>query len=186
MSEDPLQWLDIEHHNLTAAVVQTCGAGLYEAEDRIGQAHVRFSQGVVLLDQGDVGQAKARLLDAHRVLSAAGDARTEGQILRELAQLYRSTDRLHDAAQVLERLALERRLDDQLGQALTVQALGEVRRRQGRAGEARALLAAALESFRVTGYEYGEALALRSLGNLHLAENHPRLAVGALSRSLAI
>ena len=159
---------------LALACLEPALAIFAEAGGSVGVANVRFSLGMVHLDQGNHEQAEACLEAARPVLEAAGDRYTLGQLLRKLAQLHRTRGLLDQAATALDRcLAVDRALGDRLGEALTLQSLGELQRQQDRRDLAQATLEQALAALREVGSPYGEALALRSLGLLHLSGGHP-------------
>ena len=138
---------------LALACLEPALAIFAEAGGSVGVANVRFSLGMVHLDQGNHEQAEACLEAARPVLEAAGDRYTLGQLLRKLAQLHRTRGLLDQAATALDRcLAVDRALGDRLCGALTLQSLGELQRQQDRRDLAQATLEQALAALREVGY----------------------------------
>lgn len=106
-------------------------------------------------------------------------------MLRSVGIVHRAAGRLPEAAACCERaLELLRDSGDRLMTAYAVQALAKVRIRQGRGAEVEDDLVACLVTCNEMQDGFGQALVLRTLGELHLAQGRPHDARDHLERAL--
>jgi uncharacterized protein HemY len=107
-------------------------------------------------------------------------------VLRSLGITHRAAGRLTDAATVCEQsLRILRSVGDRLMTAYAVQALAKVRVRQGTGGAIRPELEEAFRTCHGMQDGFGQALILRTLGELELAEGRTDEAVRHLEQSLS-
>jgi tetratricopeptide (TPR) repeat protein len=105
--------------------------------------------------------------------------------LRSIGIVHRGAGRLDQAAECCEQATRELRASGgRLGVAYAEQALAKVRIRQGRGTEARGVLDEALATCNEMHDGFGQALMLRTMGELELAAGDPQTAARHLTRSL--
>ncbi|WP_213452407.1 tetratricopeptide repeat protein [Rhizomonospora bruguierae] len=145
-----------------------------------------MSRGIALTHQGRAGEAEASYLRALELTGRYGLRVREAVTLRALAALYRKQGAL-DAAQVRLRQALSILDDGEHASALaaTLLTLGQVLADQSHP-EARRTLESALVACRRLGVGFGQALALKALGDLCLRQGSPEQAVALCTEVLAI
>jgi tetratricopeptide (TPR) repeat protein len=90
------------------------------------------------------------------------------------------------AASHQQALALSREAGDRLGQAETLNCLGELASRTADGRQARDHHAQALAIARQLGTPAGEARALDGIGHSHLRDGHPRKSTAWLKQALTI
>lgn len=148
-----------------------------------GIASTAYDIGMVHRETGDFTASLAALDQALQVYRRTGVRRGEGLTLRSIGLVHRATGEF-DAAEALCAQALEifRDVGDRLAEAYAVQALAKVRVRQGSYDETPLL--GALEVCRDLRDGFGEALVLRTLGELALAEGRLGVAEERLTDSL--
>ena len=154
-------------------------------DERHAVAQAEHELGRVLTEQGDLEEALAtceRTLFAYRTL---GDRRATAIALRSVGIVHRAAGRLDEAARSTEAAVdILRRLGDRLMSAYAVQALAKVRIRQGRGDAVRSDLLECLATCNDMQDGFGQALLLRTLGELEHAVGRPDVAHRYLERSL--
>ncbi|MFD9738328.1 BTAD domain-containing putative transcriptional regulator [Umezawaea sp. NPDC059074] len=154
-------------------------------DERHAVAQAEHELGRVLTEQGDLEEALAtceRTLFAYRTL---GDRRATAIALRSVGIVHRAAGRLDEAARSSEAAVdILRRLGDRLMSAYAVQALAKVRIRQGRGDAVRSDLLECLATCNDMQDGFGQALLLRTLGELEHAAGRPDVAHRYLERSL--
>jgi DNA-binding SARP family transcriptional activator/tetratricopeptide (TPR) repeat protein len=165
LAPDPLQWLEAEQANLSAAILQAAaqvrfgdGADLDELCWELAISAVTVYEARALFDEWRHTHTAA--LEAVR---AAGNKRGEAAILASLGSLgiaQRSSD---DVQNLLAALTLFEELGDQAGQALAERNLAHIDRIQGRAGRAVERYERALTGFQAVGDIGGQAHVLSGL-----------------------
>ena len=145
-----------------------------------------LARGLVLNVQGRLDEAEASYLKAVAATGRHQLRIREAVALRALAALYRRQGNL-DVAQLRLRqaLAILDGLEHASAHAATLLTLGEVLADQGHP-EARSTLESALAACRRLGVGYGQALALKALGDLHRRLGSPDQAVTLCTKALAI
>jgi DNA-binding SARP family transcriptional activator/predicted negative regulator of RcsB-dependent stress response len=148
-------------------------------------AQAEHELGRVLTEQGDLEGALAacrRTLTAYR---SFGDRRGTAIALRSVGIVLRAGGRLDEASEHCEQAVdILRRLGDRLMSAYAVQALAKVRIRQGRGDAVRSDLLECLATCNDMQDGFGQALILRTLGELEQAVGRPEVAHRYLERSL--
>ncbi|MDN3027033.1 BTAD domain-containing putative transcriptional regulator [Streptomyces sp. S.PB5] len=153
--------------------------------DTGARAGARHSRGRILTEVGRLGQARDELAAAQRQYQAAGDEHGVGLVLRSLGITRRAAGDWEGAARDGARaLATLRASGDRLMAAYAAQALAKTWIRQGREAKARELLREALDVCREMEDGFGQALVLRTWGEMELAADRPEDACGFLSRAL--
>lgn len=141
--------------------------------------------GRVLTEQGDLAgalRAGEQTLAAHR---RVGDVRGEAIALRSIGIALRAAGRLDEAARACERaVELLRGRGERLITAYAVQSLAKVRIRQGLGDAVRSELLECLATCNDMQDGFGQALVLRTLGELELAVGRVEVAQRYLERSL--
>ncbi|GGO79209.1 tetratricopeptide repeat protein [Nonomuraea cavernae] len=153
--------------------------------DGEGVAHASYGLGVADRELGADRRALGRLSLAARAFRLAGHQPGEIIAIRGIGLVFRARGDLVGA----ERWCAEahRRatgLADPHLRCYTGQALAKVWLRAGRTAEAERLLAAGLEMSAELGDRFGTALALRTLGEAHLAAGRPEQALAHLHLAL--
>jgi DNA-binding SARP family transcriptional activator/tetratricopeptide (TPR) repeat protein/energy-coupling factor transporter ATP-binding protein EcfA2 len=169
LAPDPLQWLETERANLSAAILQAAawaragdGADVEELCWELAISAVTVYEARALFDEWRHTHAAA--LEAVR---AAGNRRGEAAILASLGSLgiaQRSSD---DVQNLLAALTLFEELDDQAGQALAERNLAHIDRIQGRPARAVERYERALTGFQAVGDIGGQAHVLSGLARAH-------------------
>ncbi|MEV7968600.1 tetratricopeptide repeat protein [Sphaerisporangium sp. NPDC088356] len=141
----------------------------------------------MFLERGDYAAASALLDDALAAFRRLGSKRGEALTLRSTALVHRASGDLR-LAETLSARAVEllRETDDVLMEAYAVQSLAKTRIRLG---EHDAVLPGLVDALGVcTGQadRFGEALILRTIGELHLARGDFAEAEERLTRSIAV
>ncbi|UVS82274.1 Regulatory protein AfsR [Actinokineospora sp. UTMC 2448] len=133
-------------------------------------ARAAHELGRVLTEQGDLGAAQLaceRALAGYREL---GDRTGEAVVLRSIGMVHRAAGRLNSAARVSTRaLELLRMTGERLLVAYARQAIAKIRIRQGLGDAVREDLLACLATCNEMQDGFGQALMLRTLGELELA-----------------
>ncbi|MBX6722070.1 MAG: tetratricopeptide repeat protein, partial [Dactylosporangium sp.] len=126
--------------------------------------------GTVLLEQGDFAGAHAALRDALTAFRRLGGRRGEALTLRTIGLVHRAEGDYERAYELsTQARTIFREIGDDLFEAYSVQAMAKAQLRLGRWAEASDPLLEALRVCRASADRYGEALCLRTLGELHLA-----------------
>jgi tetratricopeptide (TPR) repeat protein len=124
----------------------------------------------------------SRALELYR---AEGDRHGEGLTLRSLALCHRAEGELAESERLLlQALRIFDGLQDRFGVMYTEQSLAKTQVRQGRLDEAR--LDRCLEVARERQDRFGEALVLRTVGELRLAAGDAGAAREPLERALSM
>ncbi|MET1074093.1 MAG: BTAD domain-containing putative transcriptional regulator, partial [Umezawaea sp.] len=141
--------------------------------------------GRVLTEQGELDAALEACERTLATYESFGDRRGTAIAHRSLAIVHRAAGRLDEAARRGE-MAVDalRRLGDRLMSAYAVQALAKIRIRQGRGDAVRSDLLECLATCNDMQDGFGQALLLRTLGELELAVGRPEVAHRYLERSL--
>ncbi|MCS7476188.1 BTAD domain-containing putative transcriptional regulator [Umezawaea endophytica] len=168
------------HESLELALVE-----LRELDEPHAVAQTEHELGRVLTEQGDLDDALEtceRTLAAYRSFD---DRRGTAIALRSVGIVLRAAGRLDEAAQRCEAAVdIMRGLGDRLMSAYAVQALAKVRIRQGRGDAVRSDLLECLATCNDMQDGFGQALLLRTLGELESAAGRPEVAHRYLERSL--
>ncbi|KOX12899.1 SARP family transcriptional regulator [Saccharothrix sp. NRRL B-16348] len=158
---------------------------LRELDEEHLVAQASHGLGRVLTEQGDLDLALEVCEQTVRAYRAAGDRRGEAIALRSVSMVHRAAGRWDVAAEHAARaVELLRPLGDRLMSAYATQALAKVRLRQGRGDAVRSDLLECLGTCNEMQDGFGQALVLRTLGELELACLRPEVARRYLERSL--
>ncbi|WP_439663449.1 AfsR/SARP family transcriptional regulator [Lentzea sp. HUAS TT2] len=161
-----------EHGQLTAArsSLEQVLSELQLPEDRLVIAQARHGLGRVLTEQGELDAGLAACEQACAEYEEIGDQRGWAIALRSVGIVHRAAGRLeqasHWSARAVEVLS---GLGNRLASAYAVQALAKVRVRQGRGDDLRDDLLACLNTCNEMQDGFGQALMLRTIGELDLA-----------------
>lgn len=148
-------------------------------------AQAEHELGRVLTEQGDLGGALTACEQTLVAYRSFGDQRGTAIALRSVGIVLRAAGRLDEAARSCEQAVdILRRLGDRLMSAYAVQALAKVRIRQGRGDAVRSDLLECLATCNDMQDGFGQALLLRTLGELEQAVGRPEVAHRYLERSL--
>ncbi|MFB9688885.1 AfsR/SARP family transcriptional regulator [Amycolatopsis plumensis] len=148
-------------------------------------AQAEHNLGMILTESGDLDHAAASVTKALEYWRASGNRRGAALALRSIGIIHRAAGRLGEAADCCARAAAELRIvGSRLVVAYADQALAKVRIRQGRGEEVRASLEETLNTCNELQDGFGQALLLRTLGELELAAGDPAAAKPHLQRSL--
>ncbi|MEV0253431.1 BTAD domain-containing putative transcriptional regulator [Streptomyces sp. NPDC050732] len=129
----------------------------------------RFA-GTVHLELGEHEEAFALLEDSLRAYRRLGSRRGEALTLRSLSLVHRALGAYAEAERLADRaVTLLSSIGDSLMSAYAVQARAKCRMRLGRPDEAAAELRGVLDTCRAHHDRFGEALALRTIGECELA-----------------
>ncbi|WP_235039330.1 AfsR/SARP family transcriptional regulator [Kibdelosporangium aridum] len=139
-------------------------------DDRPAIAQALHGIGRVLTEQGELDAALTACTQACAAYESFGDRSGWAIALRSVGIVHRAAGRLDDAARWCTRAVdVLRGLDDRLMSAYAVQALAKVRIRQGRGGELREDLLECMHTCNEMQDGFGQALMLRTIGELDLA-----------------
>ncbi|MFI9388966.1 BTAD domain-containing putative transcriptional regulator [Kutzneria sp. NPDC052558] len=172
---------------LTAALrtIEQAWPALMAATEPEAPVRAHHIRGTILTELGQFPEALRLCERAVAGYQEIGDAHGVGLALRSMGIVHRAAGRLDQAATCCERaLALLRPVGDHLMTAYAVQALAKVRIRQGNGREVRESLAQALRTCHDMQDGFGQALVLRTLGELELAVGRPAAAVDQLENSM--
>ncbi|AHH95882.1 SARP family transcription regulator [Kutzneria albida DSM 43870] len=148
-------------------------------------ARAGHSRGMVLTELGDLDGAVAACTEAARIYRELGETQAEALVLRSLSIAHRAAGRYGEAAENVERaLELLRAFGDPTMLPYAIQALAKVRIRQGLGATVREQLREALALRNEMQDGFGQALVLRTLGELELAEGRLTESLSYLERSL--
>ncbi|MEV7196479.1 BTAD domain-containing putative transcriptional regulator [Streptomyces sp. NPDC093510] len=146
----------------------------------------RFA-GTVHLELGEHEAAFTLLDDSLRAYRRLGSRRGEALTLRSLSLVHRALGEYAEAERLADRaVSLLTAIGDPLMSAYAVQARAKCRMRLGRSAEAAVELRGVLDTCRAHRDRFGEALALRSLGECELAEGHVDAAGQLLTRAAGL
>ncbi|MFM9593103.1 AfsR/SARP family transcriptional regulator [Streptomyces scabiei] len=153
--------------------------------DDVGAAGARYDLGSILREQGNSAEATAHLREALTLYRSIGSRRGEGLALRAIGLVHRADGDLARAEEHCARaLHLQRSAGDRLMEAYAVQALAKVRFRLRPDDAELPALLGALRVCRELDDGFGEALLLRTLGELHLAQGRVDHASACLGQAL--
>ncbi|MER5267962.1 BTAD domain-containing putative transcriptional regulator [Actinosynnema sp. NPDC002837] len=148
-------------------------------------AQATHGLGRVLTEQGDLEAGLAACERTLAVYREIGDRRGEAIALRSVGIVHRAAGRWAEAAECCAgAVELLHGLGDRLMWAYATQALIKARIRQGTGTVARAKLLECLSVCVEMQDGFGQALVLRTLGELELAAGRPQMAKSYLERSL--
>ncbi|MER6693380.1 AfsR/SARP family transcriptional regulator [Streptomyces minutiscleroticus] len=148
-------------------------------------AQAAHGLGRVLTEQGELEQALSECVHALQLYRRLGDRRGEAITLRSVSIVHRAAGRLTEAAEHAEAaVGILHDLGDRLMYAYAIQALAKVRIRQGLGDTMRHELLECLRTCNEMQDGFGQALTLRTLGELDLATGRPQHAIDHLNRSL--
>ncbi|MEV0968062.1 AfsR/SARP family transcriptional regulator [Microtetraspora glauca] len=157
-----------------------------ELGDGEGVAHALYGLGVAFRELGADRRALGRLGLAARAFRLVGHQPGEIIAVRGIGLVFRARG---DLARAEEWCAEAHRraagLTDRHLRCYTGQALAKVWLRTGRTAEAERLLAPTLETSAELGDRFGTALALRTIGEAHLAAGRPGPALDHLHLAMA-
>ena len=163
-----------------------------ELERRLGRVYEEGKAlnhlGVALQMQGEIREALDSYQEALKVLEGAGEqGLSRGKVLHNLATLQMS---LGEAEAALEShrqiLALQRRLGDQRGEALTLNSLGVLYNDLGELDPALEAYASALARFHQLGDRLREGAVLHNLGVAYYGLGEYQRALTELEEALAV
>ncbi|MEU4767041.1 BTAD domain-containing putative transcriptional regulator [Actinosynnema sp. NPDC023794] len=158
---------------------------LRELDEKHLVAQASHGLGRVLTEQGHLDLALEVCEETVRAYRAVGDRRGEAIALRSVSIVHRAAGRWDVAAEHAARaVELLRTLGDRLMSAYATQALAKARIRQGRGDAVRSDLLECLSTCNEMQDGFGQALVLRTLGELELAGLRPEVARRYLDRSL--
>ncbi|QFR03055.1 tetratricopeptide repeat protein [Streptomyces phaeolivaceus] len=168
----------------TACLEQALSA--FEAlGDAAGAAGALYDLGAILREKGNSEEATAQLRKALAIHRSIGSRRGEGLVLRAIGLVHRADGDLARAEEQCARaLDLLRSVGDRLMEAYAVQALAKVRFRLRPDDTELPALLGALRVCRELDDVFGEALLLRTLGELHLAQGRVDHASACLRQAL--
>lgn len=180
--QDPLGWLESEHPNLCAAVVQAADAGLDELCWDLAMTLVTLFETRSCFD--DWQHTHERALEAVR---EAGNKRGTAALLCSLGSLHHSQRRMDASRAALEpALDLFTQLDDTQGLALTRRNLGLLEYNEGRPEVALPIFEQSLIEFRLVGDVVGQAHVMSQLAQLSIDRGEHELAIAQLSDALGM
>jgi len=163
-----------------------------ELERRLGRVYEEGKAlnhlGVALHMQGEIREALDSYQEALRVLEGSGEQGLwRGKVLHNLAELQMS---LGEAEAALEShrqiLALQRKLGDKRGEALTLNSLGVLYHNLGELDHALEVYASALASFHQLGDRLREGAVLHNLGVAYYGLGDYQRALTELEQALAV
>ncbi len=153
--------------------------------DAAGAAGARYDLGAILREKGNSAEATVHLRKALTIYRSIGSRRGEGLALRAIGLVHRADGDLARAEEQCSRaLHLQRSAGDRLMEAYAVQALAKVRFRLRPDDAELPALLGALRVCRELDDGFGEALLLRTLGELHLAQRRVDHASACLGQAL--
>lgn len=176
-----------EHGQLAAArsSLEQVLSELRLPADRLAIAQARHGLGRVLTEQGELDAGLAACERACAEYEEIGDQRGWAIALRSVGLVHRAAGRLEQAAHWSVRaVEVLSGLGNPLASAYAVQALAKVRVRQGRGDELRDDLVGCLNTCNEMQDGFGQALVLRTLGELDLAAGRYAAARRHLDRAL--
>jgi DNA-binding SARP family transcriptional activator/tetratricopeptide (TPR) repeat protein len=148
-------------------------------------AAAHYLRGAILTELGRLPEAQRMCELAGRDYHAIGDEHGVALATRATGIVHRAAGRYDQAAQCCERaVAILRAVGDEHMALYATQSLAKARIRQGRGAEVRDSLRAALRRCHDVQDGFGQALMLRTLGELELAAGDPARAVELLETSI--
>ncbi|MEV0589608.1 BTAD domain-containing putative transcriptional regulator [Nonomuraea sp. NPDC050310] len=158
-----------------------------ELGDDLGIGAAARAAAAIYLELGDYDAIWPHLDRAMEAYRRSGSLRGQALTLRTRSTAHRALEEYAQAGALsTQALALLRELDDTLMVAYAVQSLAKTEIRQGRGA---AVLPSLLEAYEVCQANldpFGEALMLRTIGELHLAAGQLDLAEAHLVQAIAV
>ncbi|SDO61305.1 DNA-binding transcriptional activator of the SARP family [Lentzea jiangxiensis] len=180
--QDPMSWLESEHQNLCAAVLQAADAGLDELCWDLAITLVTLFESRSRFD--DWQQTHERALEAVR---RAGNKRGTAALLCSLGSLHHSQRRMDATrAALVPALDLFTELDDTHGMALARRNLGLLEYTEGRPEVAQRIFEQSLSGFEQVGDVIGRAHVVSHLAQLSLDRGENELAADQLRDALGM
>jgi DNA-binding SARP family transcriptional activator len=175
-------WLAEARHFLDRAATL-----LAALDDDVGTAYVHRIRGSVLLEMGDYPGTLANLEVSLKTYERAGNRRGVAYALRTLGLYHRARGEYLEALRACaDSAAIFEELGDELMLSYAVRAHAKTQIRMGCSAEAVPRLEWALSAARTFSDRWGQAMALRILGQLHLAEGRLPLAQSCLTAAVSI
>jgi len=158
-----------------------------ELQDRANEAVVLNGLGAMLEKQERYPEALAVLLDALRMLKAAGHWWTQATLENGVGWLYAHLEQYEDALKHCQRaLSLHRESGHRGGAADTLDSLGYVYLHLGDLAQAQAHYRQAIDAYREIAAPFGEGNSLAGLGDVLLRGGDPDAARGLYLQAAAI
>ena len=176
-----------EHGNLAQSreSLDLALAELRALGEPLAVAQAVHGLGRVLTEQGELDAALEACEQTLATYQSLGDRHGTAIAFRSVGIVLRAAGRLDEAARHCETAVdILRKLGDRLMFAYALQALAKVRIRQGRGDAVRSDLLECLGTCNDMQDGFGQALVLRTLGELELAVGRPEVAHRYLQRSL--
>ncbi|MFG2642564.1 BTAD domain-containing putative transcriptional regulator [Streptomyces sp. NPDC048370] len=159
----------------------------HRGDDHRGVGHVLRTRASVRLEQGEYGAARADLDTALDAFRRGGSRRGLALTLRSLGLYHRAVGDYEAALGVCaESAAIFAELGDVFLHSYAVRAHAKALMRLGRRAEALPRLEGALDTVRACHDRFGQAVTLRVIGQLHLADGRLDPAQGRLEEAMAL
>ncbi|MFJ5992853.1 BTAD domain-containing putative transcriptional regulator [Lentzea sp. NPDC092896] len=156
-------------------------------DDRVGIGHVLRIRGSVRLELGEYDEAREDLEQSLAAYRRAGSRRGVALSLRSMGLYHRARGDYETSMGVCADAAtIFAELGDDLMHSYAVRAHAKAQMRAGHSAEALPRLEAALATVRAKDDRWGQAITLRVLGQLHLAEGRLDLAQDYLDAAMSI
>ncbi|MFE7805489.1 BTAD domain-containing putative transcriptional regulator [Streptomyces sp. NPDC057430] len=160
---------------------------LHALDDHRGVGHVLRTRASVRLEQGEYGAVRADLDAALEAFRSGGSRRGLALTLRSLGLYHRAVGD-YEAALGLSAESAEifAELGDEFLHSYAVRAHAKAMMRLGHRAEALPRLEAALDTTRTCHDRFGQAVTLRVIGQLHLADERLDLAQSCLDAAMSM
>ncbi|MEU3648417.1 BTAD domain-containing putative transcriptional regulator [Lentzea sp. NPDC034063] len=156
-------------------------------DDQVGIGHVLRIRGSVRLELGEYDEAREDLEQSLAAYRQAGSRRGVALSLRSMGLYHRARgDYETSMAVCADAATIFAELGDDLMHSYAVRAHAKAQMRAGHTAEALPRLEAALATVRAKDDRWGQAITLRVLGQLHLAEGRLDLAQDYLDAAMSI
>ncbi|MFD9697486.1 BTAD domain-containing putative transcriptional regulator [Lentzea sp. NPDC059081] len=156
-------------------------------DDQVGIGHVLRIRGSVRLELGDYDAARTDLDESLAAYQLAGSRRGVALSLRTKGLYHRARGAYEECmAACADAAAIFAELGDDLMHSYAVRAHAKAQMRSGKSAEALPRLEEALATSRANDDRWGQAITLRVLGQLHLAEARLDLARDYLDAAMSI
>ncbi|HEX7307807.1 AfsR/SARP family transcriptional regulator [Lentzea sp.] len=156
-------------------------------DDQVGIGHVLRIRGSVHLEQGEYDTAWTDLDQSLAAYRQAGSRRGVALSLRTMGLYHRARGSYDESLTACaEAATIFAELGDDLMHSYAVRAHAKAQMRTGQSAEALPRLEAVLATVRAKDDRWGQAITLRVLGQLHLAEGRLDLAQDCLDAAMSI
>ncbi|MGE6735229.1 AfsR/SARP family transcriptional regulator [Streptomyces sp. NPDC059900] len=160
---------------------------LHALDDHPGVGHVLRTRASVRLEQGEYAAVHADLVAAREAFRRGGSRRGLALTLRSMGLYYRAVGEYEASSEVCaESIAILAELGDELMYSYAVRAHAKAQMRLGHRAEALPRLEGALATARACHDRFGQAVTLRVIGQLHLADERFDLARSCLEAATSM